>query len=48
MLVMVAFVLWASLLHVTMEEEKDLFDEFPGGCFFVNCFNPDLDPGLCR
>lgn len=30
MLVMVAFVLWASLLHVTMEEEKELFDEFPG------------------
>ena len=32
MLVMVAFVLWASLLHVTMEEEKELFDEFPGKC----------------
>ena len=30
MLVMVAFVLWASLLHVTIEEEKELFDEFPG------------------
>ncbi|CAJ1395755.1 unnamed protein product [Effrenium voratum] len=30
MLVVVAFVLWASLLHVTMEEERDLFDEFPG------------------
>eukprot|EP00438_Fugacium_kawagutii_P015781 Skav218876 [mRNA] locus=scaffold2503:61464:64334:+ [translate_table: standard] len=30
MLVLVAFVLWASLLHVTMEEEKELFDEFPG------------------
>ena len=30
MLVIVAFVLWASLLHVTMEEEKELFDEFPG------------------
>ena len=22
--------LWAALLHVTMEEEKELFDEFPG------------------
>ena len=30
MLVLVAFVLWASLLHVTMEEERELFDEFPG------------------
>lgn len=31
MLLVVAFVLWASLLHVTMEEERDLFDEFPDG-----------------
>ena len=30
MLVIVALVLWAALLHVTMEEEKELFDEFPG------------------
>eukprot|EP00931_Biecheleriopsis_adriatica_P044414 TRINITY_DN25413_c0_g1_i1.p1 TRINITY_DN25413_c0_g1~~TRINITY_DN25413_c0_g1_i1.p1 ORF type:complete len:551 (+),score=149.98 TRINITY_DN25413_c0_g1_i1:96-1748(+) len=29
MLLLVSFVLWASLLHVSMEEEKELFEEFP-------------------
>ncbi|CAE7654914.1 icmt-1 [Symbiodinium necroappetens] len=50
MLVMVGFVLWASLLHVTMEEEKELYDEFPG--FYVNyaaltsCWIPGFPPLL--
>eukprot|EP00930_Biecheleria_cincta_P054043 TRINITY_DN3991_c1_g1_i1.p1 TRINITY_DN3991_c1_g1~~TRINITY_DN3991_c1_g1_i1.p1 ORF type:complete len:503 (+),score=119.62 TRINITY_DN3991_c1_g1_i1:104-1612(+) len=34
MLLLVGFVLWASLLHVTMEEEKELCDEFP--CHYLN------------
>jgi len=50
MLVLVGFVLWASLLHVTMEEEKELFDEFPG--LYVNysaltsCWIPGFPPLL--
>ncbi|OLP83796.1 Protein-S-isoprenylcysteine O-methyltransferase [Symbiodinium microadriaticum] len=50
MLVMVGFVLWASLLHVTMEEEKELYDEFPG--LYVNyaaltsCWIPGFPPLL--
>jgi len=31
MLVVVGFVLWASLLYVTLEEEQELFDEFKHG-----------------
>eukprot|EP00931_Biecheleriopsis_adriatica_P116951 TRINITY_DN92528_c0_g1_i1.p1 TRINITY_DN92528_c0_g1~~TRINITY_DN92528_c0_g1_i1.p1 ORF type:complete len:634 (-),score=149.03 TRINITY_DN92528_c0_g1_i1:151-2031(-) len=31
MLVIVGFVLWASLLYVTLEEEQELYDEFKGG-----------------
>mmetsp|Transcript_74011 Transcript_74011/g.176157 ORF Transcript_74011/g.176157 Transcript_74011/m.176157 type:complete len:679 (+) Transcript_74011:122-2158(+) len=30
MLCIVGFVLWASLLYVTLEEEQDLYDEFKG------------------
>jgi len=30
MLCIVSFVLWASLLYVTLEEEQDLYDEFRG------------------
>lgn len=30
MLLVVAFVLWAALLHITMEEEKELIEEFEG------------------
>eukprot|EP00929_Paragymnodinium_shiwhaense_P048120 TRINITY_DN24380_c0_g1_i1.p1 TRINITY_DN24380_c0_g1~~TRINITY_DN24380_c0_g1_i1.p1 ORF type:complete len:522 (+),score=96.80 TRINITY_DN24380_c0_g1_i1:98-1663(+) len=31
MLVLVGFVLWASLLHITLEEEKQMYEEFPYG-----------------
>jgi len=31
MLMIVGFVLWASLLHVALEEEQELYDEFKGG-----------------
>jgi len=31
MLLMTGFVLWASLLYVTLEEEQELYDEFKGG-----------------
>ncbi|CAK9029994.1 unnamed protein product [Durusdinium trenchii] len=31
MLVLVSFVLWASLLHISLEEERELYDEFKGG-----------------
>ncbi|CAK9064582.1 Protein-S-isoprenylcysteine O-methyltransferase B (AtICMTB) (Isoprenylcysteine carboxylmethyltransferase B) (Prenylated protein carboxyl methyltransferase B) (Prenylcysteine carboxyl methyltransferase B) [Durusdinium trenchii] len=31
MLVLVSFVLWASLLYVALEEEQELYDEFKGG-----------------
>jgi len=31
MLLIVGFVLWASLLHVSLEEEQELYDEFKGG-----------------
>uniref|UniRef100_A0A7S1W0F9 Protein-S-isoprenylcysteine O-methyltransferase n=1 Tax=Alexandrium catenella TaxID=2925 RepID=A0A7S1W0F9_ALECA len=30
MLIVVGFVLWASLLHVALEEEQELYDEFKG------------------
>ncbi|CAJ1361356.1 unnamed protein product [Effrenium voratum] len=31
MMVVVGFVLWASLLYVALEEEQELYDEFKGG-----------------
>jgi len=31
MLILVGFVLWASLLHITLEEEKQMYEEFPEG-----------------
>eukprot|EP00929_Paragymnodinium_shiwhaense_P036391 TRINITY_DN19510_c0_g3_i1.p2 TRINITY_DN19510_c0_g3~~TRINITY_DN19510_c0_g3_i1.p2 ORF type:complete len:656 (-),score=195.32 TRINITY_DN19510_c0_g3_i1:150-2117(-) len=44
MLLIVGFVLWASLLHVTLEEEQELYDEFKGGyanyCALTRCWIP--------
>mmetsp|Transcript_22545 Transcript_22545/g.49839 ORF Transcript_22545/g.49839 Transcript_22545/m.49839 type:complete len:640 (-) Transcript_22545:37-1956(-) len=44
MLIVVGFVLWASLLYVTIEEEQELYDEFKGGyasyCALTNCWIP--------
>jgi protein-S-isoprenylcysteine O-methyltransferase Ste14 len=44
MLLIVGFVLWASLLYVALEEEQELYDEFKGGyanyCALTNCWIP--------
>lgn len=44
MLMIVGFVLWASLLYVTLEEEQELYDEFKGGyanyCALTSCWLP--------
>lgn len=51
MLVLVGFVLWASLLYVALEEEQELYDEFKGGyanyaaltCCWIPLFNSFLE-----
>jgi len=51
MLVIVGFVLWASLLYVALEEEQELYDEFKGGyanysaltCCWIPLFNSFLE-----
>merc|ERR1719401_1587250 len=44
MLIIVSFVLWASLLYVALEEEQELYDEFKGGyanySALTNCWIP--------
>mmetsp|Transcript_26033 Transcript_26033/g.82264 ORF Transcript_26033/g.82264 Transcript_26033/m.82264 type:complete len:595 (-) Transcript_26033:112-1896(-) len=44
MLLVVGFVLWASLLYVALEEEQELYDEFKGGyanySALTNCWIP--------
>jgi len=44
MLILVSFVLWASLLHVSIEEEKELYEEFPTDygnyCALTSCWIP--------
>merc|ERR1712187_610696 len=50
MLCLVGFVLWASLLYVTLEEEEELYDEFKGDyakySAFTTCWVPMFDSFL--
>jgi len=44
MLLIVGFVLWASLLYVALEEEQELYDEFKGGYAAYCALTPSWIP----
>mmetsp|Transcript_9602 Transcript_9602/g.25588 ORF Transcript_9602/g.25588 Transcript_9602/m.25588 type:complete len:1102 (+) Transcript_9602:125-3430(+) len=52
MLILVSFVLWASLLYVSIEEEKELYEEFPGAyanyCTLTSCWLPMFNTFLAN